>query len=282
LSAKYQVYGDVAGKYRFRLLAANSRIVAVSQAYQQLAGCLNGVKSVQNNCNAEIEDLTAEGNRIPNPKYQVFFDVACGYRFHLNARNGEIIATSEGYESKDGCMNGIKAVKASCSSEIEDLTINQKIGSAEPMMKEAVVTPGVTVMETPTPIVMETPTPIVMETPTPIVMETPTPIGMDQTKLEFYKLPDTVAKGEVVYFKGKLSKGGVGIPKVNIRIFEHDMSFMLDAAWAGGYTNEDGSFNVAAKVEPPHFWNDTAKLYAQADGDNIKRLRSDIQKITIK
>jgi hypothetical protein len=31
--------------------------------------------------------------------------------FHLIAPNGEIIAHSQGYSSKDNCMNGIKSVK---------------------------------------------------------------------------------------------------------------------------------------------------------------------------
>jgi hypothetical protein len=31
--------------------------------------------------------------------------------FHLRAPNGEIVAQSQGYVSKDNCINGIKAVK---------------------------------------------------------------------------------------------------------------------------------------------------------------------------
>jgi uncharacterized protein YegP (UPF0339 family) len=258
--ARYQVYKDIAGKFRFRLKAENDRIVAVSQAYEQHAGCMNGVKSVQNNCSVEIEDLTAEGKRISNPKYQVFYDKACGYRFHLNARNGEIIAASEGYETKDSCLNGIRAVQVSCDAEIEDLTGIQKPAPAEPAMGEAAgATAGA------------------------VELEMPMSAGTAEIKLELYKLPDIVAKGDVVFFKGKLSKGDMGIPKVKVRIFEHDRSFMLDAAWADGYTSEDGSFNLGVKVVPPHFWDDSAQVYAQADEDKeIKHLRSDIQKITIK
>jgi len=33
------------------------------------------------------------------------------YRFRLKAANGEIIAVSEAYASKDGCANGIESVK---------------------------------------------------------------------------------------------------------------------------------------------------------------------------
>ena len=38
-------------------------------------------------------------------------DKAGEYRFRLKARNGEIIATGEGYQSKAGCMNGIDSIK---------------------------------------------------------------------------------------------------------------------------------------------------------------------------
>jgi uncharacterized protein YegP (UPF0339 family) len=111
LSAKYQVYRDIAGKYRFRLRAANNKIVAVSEAYESKVGCMNGVKSVQSNCESHVEDQTKNMEKITNPKYEVFTDVAGEFRFHLKASNGEIIAASEGYETKEGVMNGIEAVQ---------------------------------------------------------------------------------------------------------------------------------------------------------------------------
>lgn len=44
-------------------------------------------------------------------KFEVWVDKAGEYRFNLKAANGEIIATSEGYKSRDSCMNGIQSVK---------------------------------------------------------------------------------------------------------------------------------------------------------------------------
>ena len=126
MPARFEVYKDAAGKFRFRLHAENNRIVAASEAYEQHASCIKGVKSVQKNCNAEIEDMTIEGKRISNPKYQVFCGENGKFRFHLNASNGEIIAQSEGYETKEGCMKGIEAFRNSCNGEIEDLTITQE------------------------------------------------------------------------------------------------------------------------------------------------------------
>ena len=44
-------------------------------------------------------------------KFEVYTDAAGEYRFRLKAGNGENILASEGYSSKDGCMNGIESVK---------------------------------------------------------------------------------------------------------------------------------------------------------------------------
>ena len=41
----------------------------------------------------------------------MYTDKSGEYRFRLKARNGEIIATSEGYKAKASCLNGIESVK---------------------------------------------------------------------------------------------------------------------------------------------------------------------------
>lgn len=46
---KFEVYADKAGEYRFRLKATNGQIIAVSEGYKALAGCLNGIESVKKN-----------------------------------------------------------------------------------------------------------------------------------------------------------------------------------------------------------------------------------------
>jgi uncharacterized protein YegP (UPF0339 family) len=44
-------------------------------------------------------------------KFEVSKDKAGKFRFHLKAPNGEIIAASQGYESKANAEKGIEAVK---------------------------------------------------------------------------------------------------------------------------------------------------------------------------
>jgi uncharacterized protein YegP (UPF0339 family) len=43
--------------------------------------------------------------------FEWFKDAKGKFRFRLKAPNGEIIATSEAYSSKDACANGIESVK---------------------------------------------------------------------------------------------------------------------------------------------------------------------------
>mgnify|MGYP005806751003 CR=1 FL=1 len=52
---KFEVYLDRGGEYRFRLRATNGQIIAVSEGYRELAGCLKGINSVKRNApEAEI------------------------------------------------------------------------------------------------------------------------------------------------------------------------------------------------------------------------------------
>ena len=100
------------GKFRFNLVAANGQVIATSQTYNSKDSCMNGIESVRKNADSSIEDQTVKGfTEISNPKYEVFADKAGEFRFRLKARNGEIIAASEGYKAKASCLNGIESVK---------------------------------------------------------------------------------------------------------------------------------------------------------------------------
>ena len=41
-----------------------------------------------------------------------------GFTFNLKAKNGEIIATGEGYKAKKSCLNGIESIRKNADSEI--------------------------------------------------------------------------------------------------------------------------------------------------------------------
>ena len=97
---------------KFDLKAGNGEVIATSEVYTTEAACMNGIQSVKNCCAGEIEDQTVEEVvAVKHPKFEVYLDKAGEYRFRLKARNGEIIAVSEGYKAKAGCLNGIESVK---------------------------------------------------------------------------------------------------------------------------------------------------------------------------
>lgn len=98
--------------YKFDLKAGNGEVIATSQVYTAEDSCKGGIESVRKCCTGEIEDQTIENYEpVKHPKYEVYVDKAGEYRFRLKARNGEIIATSEGYKAKSSCFNGIESVK---------------------------------------------------------------------------------------------------------------------------------------------------------------------------
>ena len=241
LGAKYQVYEDKAGKYRFRLRAANNKIVAVSEAYESKAGCMNGVKSVQSNCESHVEDQTKKMEKLSNPKYEVFTDSAGEFRFNLKASNGEIIAASEGYETKEGVMNGIGAVQRSCGAAIEDLTIDH--ASKEPDERDEIDE----------------------------VCKTPA-AGLNNTVLLLDNLPNSVKSDTMITFTGKLTVHDTveGIGCGEIDIFEHDRSFMKDDLLASGATNNDGTFGIDWVAKQKDFWDDTIEVYARFKGTRSK------------
>jgi uncharacterized protein YegP (UPF0339 family) len=54
-------------------------------------------------------------------KFEIFDDKGGKYHFHLKAPNGEIIAASQGYETKASAEKGIQAIKTHApDAKVED------------------------------------------------------------------------------------------------------------------------------------------------------------------
>jgi uncharacterized protein YegP (UPF0339 family) len=95
----------------FNLFASNGKVICTSQVYANESTCMNGIESVKKNSKSKIEDQTVEDyEKLKNPKFEIFLDVGGKYRFRLKAMNGEIVAASQGYMSKDSCKKGIASV----------------------------------------------------------------------------------------------------------------------------------------------------------------------------
>ncbi len=98
LTTMFEVYTDKAGEFRFRLKASNGQTILASEGYKQKTNCMNGIESVRRNSQDENK---FEFKESTNGKWY----------FNLKATNGQIIGTSEMYESKVNAQNGASSVK---------------------------------------------------------------------------------------------------------------------------------------------------------------------------
>lgn len=96
--------------FQFNLKAGNGQVILTSQGYSSKSSCENGIESVRTNSQDEskFEKNTAKDNR---------------WYFNLKAGNGQIIGSSQMYESENGMDNGIESVKTNApGASVEDET----------------------------------------------------------------------------------------------------------------------------------------------------------------
>ncbi|MDK2773291.1 MAG: YegP family protein [Flavobacterium sp.] len=107
---KFEITKRTNGDYQFNLKAGNGQVILTSQGYSSKAGCENGIDSVRTN--SQIDERFERNTSTNGKPY-----------FNLKASNGQIIGTSEMYESTASRDNGIESVKNNApSAEIVDLS----------------------------------------------------------------------------------------------------------------------------------------------------------------
>jgi uncharacterized protein YegP (UPF0339 family) len=118
----FEILCDSAGKFRFHLKAGNGQIIAVSQSYGTKESAIKGIASIKKNAPiAKITDLTTVGGTKPESTHKAgivqdpVFEIQCNtidkFRFHLKAGNGQIIAVSQSYLTRQSAEKGIASVK---------------------------------------------------------------------------------------------------------------------------------------------------------------------------
>lgn len=103
MAAKFEIFKDKAGEYRFRLKAGNGEPILSSEGYAAKSGCTNGIESVRKNAPT---DTNYERKQTSAGKYM----------FNLKAANSQVIGSSESYESASSRDNGIASVKSNASA----------------------------------------------------------------------------------------------------------------------------------------------------------------------
>jgi uncharacterized protein YegP (UPF0339 family) len=107
---KFIIKNRTNGEFQFNLKANNGQVILTSEGYTTKSACNNGIESVRKNSQ---DDSKFDRKISTNGKDY----------FNLKATNGQIIGTSEMYESSAGRDNGIKSVKTNApNASLEDLT----------------------------------------------------------------------------------------------------------------------------------------------------------------
>lgn len=107
---KFEITKRKNGEFQFNLKAGNGQIILTSEGYVTKANCNKGIESVKKN---SVTDERYERKVAKNGKHY----------FNLKATNGQVIGTSEMYETESGMENGIASVKKNApDAEIVDLT----------------------------------------------------------------------------------------------------------------------------------------------------------------
>lgn len=107
---KFVITKRTNGEFQFNLKASNGQVRLISQGYATKASCENGIESVRKN---SADDARFDRKTSTNGKDY----------FNLTATNGQIIGSSELYESTAARENGIESVKKNApDSGVEDLS----------------------------------------------------------------------------------------------------------------------------------------------------------------
>ncbi len=93
----FEIFLDKAKDHRFRLKAANGKIILASEGYSTRADAEEGIEVVQK---LAPDAMNYERKRSD-----------AGHSFTLQAYNGEVVGTSEVYTSTAARDKGIEAVK---------------------------------------------------------------------------------------------------------------------------------------------------------------------------
>ncbi len=102
------------GEYQFNLKAVNGQVILSSEGYKTKTSCRNGISSVIQNA---VSPEKFERNTSSNNKSY----------FNLKASNGQVIGTSQMYESDSSCTKGIQSVSANVvNATIDDVTVEGK------------------------------------------------------------------------------------------------------------------------------------------------------------
>lgn len=110
---KFEITKRRDGEFQFNLKARNGEVILTSEGYVAKAGCINGAESVI-------------ANSVNEQRFQKKVAANGKFYFNLKAVNGQVIGTSQMYETESGRDKGIASVMTNAPvAEIVDLAVGK-------------------------------------------------------------------------------------------------------------------------------------------------------------
>lgn len=111
--AKFEITKRKNGEFQFNLKASNGQVILTSEGYRAKDSCKKGIESVRKNSQMDKRFMTKMSKDDK-------------YHFNLKASNGQVIATSETYNTEASMKNGMASVKRNApDAELVDMTAKQ-------------------------------------------------------------------------------------------------------------------------------------------------------------
>ncbi|OCB75839.1 hypothetical protein B0A79_02975 [Flavobacterium piscis] len=104
---KFVITKRTNGEFQFNLKAGNGQTILSSEGYSTKAACINGIESVKTNSKDDSK-FDKQESKSGKPY------------FNLKASNGQIIGSSEMYESTSARDSGIVSVKTNAADATTD------------------------------------------------------------------------------------------------------------------------------------------------------------------
>jgi uncharacterized protein YegP (UPF0339 family) len=104
---KFVITKRTNGEFQFNLKAGNGQTILASEGYSTKSACMSGIESVKKNSQ---DDTRFDRKESSNGKHF----------FNLKATNGQIIGSSEMYESTSARENGIESVQKNAPDATTD------------------------------------------------------------------------------------------------------------------------------------------------------------------
>lgn len=106
------IYKDKSGTFRLRVIASNKLTIAHSLGHPTVNLAKRKLQQIVRSANSEIVDtIKGQVSKASTVRYELYLDKEEKYRFRLIDKEEKVLLASQGYTTKQNCLNGIVSLQ---------------------------------------------------------------------------------------------------------------------------------------------------------------------------